>query len=104
MADPRTRLDGNAYGEWLEMYAGSDYQSLARDAEGALDDQFARRGGEGRFPSLAANFAAGHSSRSRILADGARRGWLTNQAGSPIGSAENCPKYNENRACAIKRP
>jgi thiaminase/transcriptional activator TenA len=39
------------------MYAGSDYQSLAREAEAALDDQFARRGGEGRFPSLAANFA-----------------------------------------------
>src|SRR5271166_2860976 len=57
MADPRTRLDGNPYREWLEMYAGADYQSLAREAEGALDDQFARRGGEGRFPSLAANFA-----------------------------------------------
>jgi thiaminase (transcriptional activator TenA) len=57
MADPRTRLDGNPYREWLEMYAGSDYQSLAREAEGALDDQFARRGGEGRFPSLGANFA-----------------------------------------------
>jgi thiaminase/transcriptional activator TenA len=39
------------------MYAGSDYQSLAREAEAALDDQYARRGGEGRFPSLAANFA-----------------------------------------------
>ena len=57
MADPRTRLDGNPYREWLEMYAGSDYQSLAREAEAALDDQFARRGGESRFPSLAANFA-----------------------------------------------
>jgi len=56
-ADPRTRLDGNPYHEWLEMYAGSDYQRLAREAEGALDEQFARRGGEGRFPSLAANFA-----------------------------------------------
>ena len=57
MADPRTRLDGNPYREWLEMYAGSDYQRLAREAEEALDDQFARRGGQGRFPSLAANFA-----------------------------------------------
>ena len=57
MADPRTRVDGNPYREWFEMYAGSDYQSLAREAEEALDDQFARRGGEGRFPSLAANFA-----------------------------------------------
>jgi len=45
------------YREWLEMYAGSEYQGLAREAEAALDDQFARRGGEGRFASLAANFA-----------------------------------------------
>src|SRR5271169_772633 len=33
MADPRTRLDGNPYREWLEMYAGSDYQGLAREVE-----------------------------------------------------------------------
>jgi thiaminase (transcriptional activator TenA) len=57
MTDPRTRLEGNPYREWLEMYAGSEYQGLAREAEAALDEQFARRGGEGRFPSLAANFA-----------------------------------------------
>jgi thiaminase/transcriptional activator TenA len=57
IGDPRTRLEGNRYREWLEMYAGSGYQSLARDAEAALDEQFARRGGEGRFASLAANFA-----------------------------------------------
>jgi len=58
IGDPATRLDGNRYREWLEMYAGSDYQSLAREAAAALDEQFARRGGEGRFASLAANFAA----------------------------------------------
>jgi len=57
MADPRTRLDANPYREWLEMYAGSEYQALAREAEGALDEQFAGRGGEGRFASLAVNFA-----------------------------------------------
>ena len=57
MADPRTRLDANPYREWLEMYAGSEYQALAHEAEGALDEQFAGRGGEGRFASLAANFA-----------------------------------------------
>jgi thiaminase/transcriptional activator TenA len=56
-ADPRTRLDGNPYREWLEMYAGTEYQGLAREAEAALDGQFARRGGEGRLPFLAANFA-----------------------------------------------
>src|SRR5215472_4043611 len=57
MADPQTRLDGNPYREWLEMYAGSEYQGLAGEAEAALDEEFARRGGEGRFASLAANFA-----------------------------------------------
>jgi len=58
IGDPGTRFEGNRYREWLEMYAGPDYQSLAREAEAALDEQFARRGGEGRFASLAANFAA----------------------------------------------
>ena len=57
MTDPQTRLDGNPYREWLEIYSGSEYQGLAREAEAALDEQFARRGGEGRFASLAANFA-----------------------------------------------
>jgi len=57
MADPETRLDGNPYREWLEIYSGSDYQGLAREAEAALNEQFARRGGEGRFAALAANFA-----------------------------------------------
>ncbi len=65
MADPATRLDGNAYREWLDMYAGADYQSLAAEAAAALDEQFTRRGGEGRLPSLAANFAAA----SRLEAD-----------------------------------
>ena len=58
MADPATRHDGNPYREWLQMYAGADYQGLAHDAAVALDEQFARRGGEGRFPALAASFAA----------------------------------------------
>ena len=57
MADPRTRLAANPYREWLEMYASSEYQDLAREAELALDAQFGRRGGDGRFPSLAASFA-----------------------------------------------
>jgi thiaminase/transcriptional activator TenA len=39
------------------MYAGAEYQDLAREAELALDEQFVRRGGEGRFASLAASFA-----------------------------------------------
>ena len=58
LADPLTRLDGNPYREWLEMYAGDEYRSLAQDAAAALDETFARRGGEGRFPALAQSFAA----------------------------------------------
>jgi len=65
IADPATRLDGNPYREWLEMYSESDYQNLAREAAGALDEQFALRGGEGRFPSLAAMFA----TAARLEAD-----------------------------------
>lgn len=57
MADPATRIDRNPYREWLDMYAGAEYQSLACETEAALDEQFVRRGGEGRFASLAAHFA-----------------------------------------------
>jgi thiaminase (transcriptional activator TenA) len=65
IADPATRLDGNRYREWLEMYSGADYQNLASEAAAALDEQFARRGGEGRFSSLAATFA----TAARLEAD-----------------------------------
>jgi len=58
MASPATRIAGNPYREWLDMYAGAEYQALARDATVALDAQFARRGGAGRIPALAATFTA----------------------------------------------
>jgi thiaminase/transcriptional activator TenA len=58
MADPATKLAGNPYKSWLDMYAGGEYQTLADEAKAALDEQFARRGGEGRFPALAASFTA----------------------------------------------
>src|SRR5437879_5956764 len=65
MADPTTRRDGNPYREWLDMYAGAEYQGLAREAAAALDEQFQRRGGEGRFAALAASFA----TATRLEAD-----------------------------------
>jgi thiaminase/transcriptional activator TenA len=65
LADPATKLDRNPYREWLEMYSGPEYQELAREAEAALDEQFARRGGEGRVPALAAGFA----TAARLEAD-----------------------------------
>jgi thiaminase (transcriptional activator TenA) len=57
IVDRASRLDGNPYREWLDMYAGAEYQNLAREAEAALDEQFARRGGDGRLASLVGNFA-----------------------------------------------
>jgi thiaminase (transcriptional activator TenA) len=65
LADPATRRDGNPYREWLDMYAGDEFQALARDCAAALDEQFARRGGEGRLPALAACFA----TATRLEAD-----------------------------------
>jgi len=58
IADPATKLDGNPYKSWLDMYAGPEYRALAEEAKAALDEQFARRGGEGRFPALTATFTA----------------------------------------------
>src|SRR5947208_6848399 len=57
IADSATRHDGNPYPEWLDMYAGAEYQSLAHEAASALDEQSQRRGGDGRFATLAATFA-----------------------------------------------
>jgi thiaminase/transcriptional activator TenA len=65
MADPTTRHDKNPYRDWLLMYAGDEYRQLARDAAAALDEQFARRGGEGRLPALAATF----TTAARLEAD-----------------------------------
>jgi thiaminase/transcriptional activator TenA len=65
MADPATRHAGNPYRDWLEMYAGDEYQQLAREMAAALDEQFARRGGEGRLPALAATF----TTAARLEAD-----------------------------------
>jgi thiaminase/transcriptional activator TenA len=65
MADPATRHAGNPYRDWLEMYAGDEYQQIAREMAAALDEQFARRGGEGRFPALAATY----TTAARLEAD-----------------------------------
>jgi thiaminase (transcriptional activator TenA) len=56
LADPATKLASNPYKSWLDMYAGAEYQALAGEAKIAIDEQFVRRGGEGRFATLAAIF------------------------------------------------
>ncbi len=47
---------GNAYGEWIEMYAGADYQDVARRAVDQLDRLERTRAGPGRFDALARTF------------------------------------------------
>src|SRR6202045_19470 len=44
IGDPATRLEGNTYREWLEMYAGSEDQELASEEAAALAGQFGRPG------------------------------------------------------------
>ena len=56
--DPATVRDGNPYADWIDMYAGDDYQTVAADAEAALDRIMARRGGPGRLPALTEVFRA----------------------------------------------
>ncbi|MBI4184676.1 MAG: thiaminase II [Proteobacteria bacterium] len=55
-ADPATRLAGNPYREWIEMYAGAEYQEVAAAARRQLDRLWAARGAEARLGPLAATF------------------------------------------------
>ncbi|EWY37690.1 hypothetical protein N825_16695 [Skermanella stibiiresistens SB22] len=56
MADPATRLDGNPYRAWIEMYAGDEYRAVASAEIAQLDSLSARRGGEARFADLVKTF------------------------------------------------
>jgi thiaminase (transcriptional activator TenA) len=49
--------ENNPYGAWIDMYAGDDYQSVARAEIDLLDRLSARRGGNDRFDDLARNFS-----------------------------------------------
>lgn len=50
------RLTGNPYREWIEMYAGADYQQLAAEEIETIERLGARRGGEVRLDALARTF------------------------------------------------
>jgi thiaminase/transcriptional activator TenA len=54
--DPTTRIDGNPYRAWIEMYASADYQAVANAHVAHLDRLMDRRGGPGRFETLATTF------------------------------------------------
>src|SRR3546814_9781681 len=55
-AYPATKREGNPYLPWIEMYAGEEYQEVARAGVEQLARLLAQRGGEGRFASLARTF------------------------------------------------
>ncbi len=55
-ADRKTKRDGNPYWAWIEMYGSAEYQKLVTSELATLDALMARRGGEGRMPSLVATF------------------------------------------------
>ena len=57
VADPATRMEGNPYRSWIEMYAGDEYQEIAQGALAQLDGLAVARGVEARFDDLAATFA-----------------------------------------------
>jgi thiaminase/transcriptional activator TenA len=56
-ASPRRRREGNPYESWIAMYAGAEYQALARGAASRLDALGASHGGAARFEALRADFA-----------------------------------------------
>jgi thiaminase/transcriptional activator TenA len=56
-ASPTRRRAGNPYESWIAMYAGAEYQALARGAASRLDALGESHGGEARFAALAADFA-----------------------------------------------
>ncbi len=56
-ASPTRRREANPYESWIAMYAGEEYQALARASAARLDALGRSHGGEARFGALAADFA-----------------------------------------------
>jgi thiaminase/transcriptional activator TenA len=54
--DPETNRDNNPYTPWIDMYAGEEYQQVARDAAAYIERLAVRRGAEARFDGLARTF------------------------------------------------
>ena len=55
-ADPRTKLQGNPYRDWIDTYSGADYMALVRDGVARLQMLADTHGGEARFPLLLVQF------------------------------------------------
>ena len=56
-ADPATKKDGNPYADWIDMYAGDEYQEVARAAVDQLDRLADARLTPARLESLKTTFA-----------------------------------------------
>ena len=56
-ADPATKRDGNPYADWIDMYAGDEYQEVARAAVDQLDRLADARLTPARLESLKTTFA-----------------------------------------------
>lgn len=54
--DPDTKVTGNPYLAWIEMYASEDFQAVAKDERAMIDRLLKTRGGEGRMASLQKTF------------------------------------------------
>jgi thiaminase/transcriptional activator TenA len=52
-----TKIAGNPYVPWIEMYASKDYQDVAAEERATLDRLMKERGGPGRMASLTKTFA-----------------------------------------------
>ena len=54
--DPETKTDGNPYAHWIDMYAGDEYQAVAREAAAFIEALALRRGADARLDSLRKTF------------------------------------------------
>ena len=56
--EPKTKRDGNPYADWIGVYAGDEYQAVAREAAAFIEALAVRRGAEPRLHSLIRTFGA----------------------------------------------
>ncbi|MZR30927.1 thiaminase II [Sneathiella litorea] len=52
-----TKIEGNPYITWIEMYAGNEYQQLVTDMTAEIDALAIKRFTQARFPDLSKTFA-----------------------------------------------
>ena len=53
---PAADVHAHPYREWIALYAGDEYQAVARDSASTLDRCWTSRGGPNRYPALVDTF------------------------------------------------